>query len=177
MIRLNLPTEPYWLDLPLGVRLHVCPLDTAIYEACRYRAARDAKRIIEERKGAGKDDPVDEDDADGLATFLVTAALARAAIIEWEGVETADGSKIAPINDTTVSDLMRIPLIASEFRRRILEPYEALVSEGNASGPLPDGDMAEAPITAANAKRKVSPAPKANQGATANSARSSGMSR
>ena len=44
MIRLNLPTEPYWLDLPLGVRLLVRPLDTAVYEACRYRAVRNAKR-------------------------------------------------------------------------------------------------------------------------------------
>ena len=29
VIRLNLPTEPYWLDLPPGVRLHVRPLDEA----------------------------------------------------------------------------------------------------------------------------------------------------
>ena len=177
MIRLNLPTEPYWLDLPLGVRLHVRPLDTTIYEACRYRAARDARRIIEERKGASKDDLMDEDDADGLATFLVTSALARAAIIEWEGVETADGSKTAPVNDTTVSDLMRIPLIASDFRRRILEPYEQLVSEGNASGPLPDGDMAEASTIAANAKPKACPAPGAKKAGTANAARSSSMNR
>ena len=175
MIRLNLPTEPYWLDLPLGVRLRVRPLDTAVYEACRYRAARDAKRIIGERKEAGNDAPLDEDDADGLAAFLVTAALARAAIIGWEGVEDADGSGIAPINDTTVSDLMRIPLIASDFRRRILEPYAQLVSEGNASGPLPDGAMAEAPAIAPNAKRKDCPAPKARRDGTANSAPSSGV--
>ena len=172
MIRLNLPTEPYWLDLPLGVRLQVRPLDTAVYEACRYRAARDAKRIIEERKESGNDAPVDEDDADGLATFLVTAALARAAIIGWEGVEDAEGDGIAPVNDTTVADLMRIPLIASDFRHRILEPYEQLVSEGNASGPLPDGDMAEASTTAANAKQKDCPAPGAEKAGTANSARS-----
>ena len=173
MIRLNLPTEPYWLDLPLGVRLRVRPLDTAVYEACRYRAARDAKRIIGERKEAGNDAPVDEDDADGLATFLVTAALARAAIISWEGVEDADGDGIAPVSDTTVSDLMRIPLIASDFRRRILEPYEQLVSEGNASGPLPDGALAEASTIAANAKRKDCSAPGAGKAGTANSAPSS----
>ena len=173
MIRLNLPTEPYWLDLPLGVRLNVRPLDTAVYEACRYRAARDARRIIEERKESGNGVPVDEDNADGLATFLVTAALARAAIIGWEGVEDAQGSGAAPVNDTTVSDLMRIPLIASEFRRRILEPYEQLVSEGNASGPSPDGASAEAPATAANAKRKDCLAPRAGKAGTANSARSS----
>jgi hypothetical protein len=177
MIRLNLPTEPYWLDLPLDVRLHVRPLDTAVYEACRYRAAREAKRRIEERKDSEAIASIDEDDADGLATFLVTAALAKAAIIEWEGVETADGSDIAPVTETTVSDLMRIPLIASEFRRRILEPYEHLVSEGNASGPSPDGALAEAPIIAPNAKRKGCPAPKAKRGRTAGSAPSSGTSR
>jgi hypothetical protein len=177
MIRLNLPTEPYWLDLPLGVRLHVRPLDTAVYEACRYRAAREAKRRIEERKDSENITSIDEDDADGLATFLVTAALANAAIIAWEGVETTDGSDIAPVTETSVSDLMRIPLIASEFRRRILEPYEHLVSEGNASGPLPDGSLAEAPITAPNAKPKACPAPKANPDATASSVPSSDTSR
>jgi len=177
MIRLNLPTEPYWLDLPLGVRLKVRPLDTAVYEACRYRAAREARRIIEERKETGKGSLVDEDDADGLATFLVTAALARAAIMEWQGVEDAEGKGVAPVNDTTVSDLMRVPLIASEFRRRILEPYEALVAEGNAFGPTPNGASAEASTTAPNAKRKGCPAPRAGEDKTASDAPSSDMSR
>ncbi len=170
MIRLNLPTEPYWLDLPLGVRLLVRPLDTAVYEACRYRAAREAKRIIDERERSGDDAPVDEDEADGLATWLVTVALARVAIIDWRGVEDAEGSGPAPVDDTTVSDLMRIPLIASEFRRRILEPYERLVTEGNVSGPTPNGASAAAPTTAENAKRKGSPAPEAHRDGTESSA-------
>ena len=177
MIRLNLPTEPYWLDLPLGVRLLVRPLDTAVYEACRYRAAREAKRIIDERKQAGDDAPVDEDEADGLATWLVTVALARVAIIDWRGVEGAEGSGLAPVDDTTVSDLMRIPLIASEFRARILEPYERLVAEGNASGPTPNGASAAASTTAENAKRKDRPAPEVRRGETANSAPSNDTGR
>lgn len=51
-------------------------------KACRYRAAREAKRRFEERREVereGKTMPeIDEDDADGLATFLVTAVLATA---------------------------------------------------------------------------------------------------
>lgn len=51
----NLPIGPWLHDLPLGVRLRVCPLDTAIHESSRHRAARDAERITGERMEAGSD--------------------------------------------------------------------------------------------------------------------------
>ncbi|MBI1207419.1 MAG: hypothetical protein GC191_09030 [Azospirillum sp.] len=43
MIRLDLPREPHWLDMPHGVRLHVRPLDTATDAAARAAAAADLR--------------------------------------------------------------------------------------------------------------------------------------
>ena len=43
MIRLDLPREPQWLDLPHGVRLLVRPLDTATDAAARAAAVTDLR--------------------------------------------------------------------------------------------------------------------------------------
>ncbi len=43
MIRLDLPREPHWLDLPHGVRLQVRPLDTATDAAARAAAVTDLR--------------------------------------------------------------------------------------------------------------------------------------
>jgi len=45
-LTLDLPTEPYWLDLPRGVRVEIRPITTAVMAAaqaaasCRLGAAR-----------------------------------------------------------------------------------------------------------------------------------------
>ena len=80
MIRINLSPEPQWLDLGHGVRLQLLPLTTALMVATRS-------------------DPAVQDLAantsnDTRAAVFATA-LARRAVVDWEGVGDADGDVIA----------------------------------------------------------------------------------
>ena len=76
MIKLNLDRKPKWLDLGIGVRLLLAPMSTALMIAAR------------------SDDEVQNlpatatNDERGM-TFA--HALARRAVIDWEGVGDADG--------------------------------------------------------------------------------------
>ena len=83
MLRLNLSTEPQWLELGHGVRLLVEPLTTAIMLAARsdpaiVAAASDAKI------SASNDD---------LAR-IVAKAVARIVVKDWEGVGDEDGKPL-----------------------------------------------------------------------------------
>jgi len=40
MLTLDLPTEPYWLDLPRGVRVQIRPVTTAVMAAAQAGSAR-----------------------------------------------------------------------------------------------------------------------------------------
>jgi hypothetical protein len=40
MLTLDLPTAPYWIDLPRGVRVEVKPVTTAIMAAAQAAAQR-----------------------------------------------------------------------------------------------------------------------------------------
>lgn len=40
MLTLDLPTEPYWLDLPRGVRVEIRPVTTSVMAAAQAAAAR-----------------------------------------------------------------------------------------------------------------------------------------
>ena len=45
MLRLNLKKEPYWMDLPSGVRVRVRPLSTAIMNAAQSLVIKQIKEI------------------------------------------------------------------------------------------------------------------------------------
>jgi hypothetical protein len=91
MLRLAIPKEPYWLELPAGVRLRVRPLTTAVMAAAQARAQQAVAELAEQvrtRREAGL--PLDglpdlEEDAEraGLAQLLLIKALARHAILAW----------------------------------------------------------------------------------------------
>ena len=69
MIRLNLSTEPRWVDLLPGLRLKVAPVTTAIMASARSDASLDGL------------------DADGPKEVLAVAmaqAVARRVVTEWE---------------------------------------------------------------------------------------------
>ncbi len=40
MLTLDLPAEPYWFDLPRGVRVEIQPVTTAIMAAAQAAASR-----------------------------------------------------------------------------------------------------------------------------------------
>ena len=110
MIRLNLKREPYWLDVGHGVRLYVAPCTTALVMAAR--AATDG--TASDDRGAG-----------------FVRALARTAILGWEGVGDADGN-IIDVSPERVDALMDIWPIATAFERDYLVPALLLDSEKNA---------------------------------------------
>src|SRR5512132_1040000 len=83
-IRLDLKREPYWLDLAPEVRIRVRPCTTAL-----VMAARASMTTAEPVPGL---DPGD-DNARGAALLK---ALARPAIVEWEGIGDAAGAAISP---------------------------------------------------------------------------------
>ncbi|MDJ0685399.1 MAG: hypothetical protein QNJ84_11910 [Alphaproteobacteria bacterium] len=168
MIRLGLPKEPYWLDMPHGVRLFVRPLTTAIYEAARAKGARLAGQVVGEhaeilQAGGSVEGLPDLEDADavvGLSQFLFAQALAVSAIIRWEGVLAAEGGA-ADVSEETVFDLMRIHSVADDFLHLYTRPHREVIAEGNASRPSPNGASALGRDTAQDAGPKNSAAPTA----------------
>lgn len=124
MIRLSLPKDPYWLDLPHGVRLYVRPMTTAIYEAAHAKGARLANDLVREHVeitlagGAveGLPDLEDKDAVQGLSQFLFARTLAEAAIIRWENVADENGDPVK-VSEKSVSELMRFHRIADAFIR------------------------------------------------------------
>lgn len=167
MVRLSVPKEPYWMDLPHGVRVFVRPCSTAIYEAARAKGQRLVTSLLADHAeitlaGGSVEGLPDLDDADardGLSQYLFTRALATAAIIAWSGVQRADGSGPAEVTEQTVADLMRIHTFAESFLIAYTQPLAEATMEGNVSGPSPSGTSGEGPRTARGAETSDCPAP------------------
>ncbi|WP_316979963.1 hypothetical protein [Shumkonia mesophila] len=159
MIRLDIPKKPYWLEgMPHGLRLFVRPLTTAIYEAARGRGMRLARQLCEEHAEVsaaggiieGLPDLTDGDAVAGLSQFLYAQALARFAILAWEGVLDASG-EAAEVTENAVNELMMIADVAEAFLVAYTRPVAAVVSEGNGSRPSPNGTSAAGRATAKGA--------------------------
>jgi len=90
MLKLDLSNEPAWLDLGHGVRVHLRPLTTALMVAAR-------------------NDPtvqnLPEDTGDEESALAFARALARVAILDWEGVGDADGNPI-PVSAQAIEALL-----------------------------------------------------------------------
>ena len=90
MICLNLKREPHWLDLGHGVRLHVRPCTTALMMAARTEAQRTATSSVSDSEAAG------------IRTAALIKALARLAVLDWEGIGDFAGS-VAPVTPESVT--------------------------------------------------------------------------
>ena len=124
MLTLDLPTTPYWIDLPRGVRVEVKPVTTAIMAAAQAAAAR--------RLGAlrAADPELDPDLAKGLAFALLCKGLARHSIVAWEGIGDAKGNPL-PLTPEAAERLMDLDDMASAFWDRATAPAAAVAAEGN----------------------------------------------
>lgn len=166
MIRLSLPKDPCWIDLPHGVRVLVRPLTTAIYEAARAKGARLAGDLVGEHAEIvmaggsveGLPNLEDRDAVVGLSQFLFAQALAAAAVIRWDGVLSEDGEPME-VSEAAVADLMRYHNIAEEFLVKYTRSHAEAVAEGNASRPSPNGTTAAGRNIAEGAESKDAPAP------------------
>jgi hypothetical protein len=125
MLTLDLPVEPYWLDLPRGVRVELRPVTTAVMAAAQAAAAR---RLAAIRLG---DPDLDPDMARGLSFAFLVKALARHAVTGWEGVGDAAGQPL-PLLPEAVERLMDLDDIAAAFWDQATRPIAAVAAEGNA---------------------------------------------
>jgi hypothetical protein len=105
MLKLNIQTECYWLDLGLGVRVKVRPCTSPIFYAARAFMNKRLTDIGEEYRkrkeiGASLDDLPDVENPEireALAEEYLARGLARSAIVDWEGILEADGNDPAPV--------------------------------------------------------------------------------
>ena len=143
MIRINLSPEPQWLDLGHGVRLLLLPLTTALMVAARSDPAVRALAA-------------DASNDERAAVFA--AALARRAIVDWDGVGDADG-KVLEVSPEGIDALMALYPIFEAFNIRYSAPSLFLDAEKNVSAPLPNGPSAGATATARPARGAAPTAP------------------
>jgi hypothetical protein len=102
MLTLDLPTEPYWLDLPRGVRVEIRPVTTAVMAAAQTAAQRRLAALRE------ADTELDPDLARGLAFAFLAKALARHVVTAWEGVPPTPEAR--PMADSTRRVSVRLSL-------------------------------------------------------------------
>ena len=125
MLTLDLPTTPYWLALPRGVRVEIRPITTAVMAAAQAASARRLTAL----RAAEPD--LDPDMARSLAFAFLVKALARHAVTAWEGIGDAAGKPL-PLSPDAVERLMDMDDIAAAFWDRATSPVVAVATEGNA---------------------------------------------
>lgn len=142
MLTLDLTNQPRWHDLAPGVRLQLRPLTTALMVATRSDSSVEA---------------VPEEASDEERAVAFAKALARRAILVWEGIGDADGNPIDP-SPEAVDALLDIWPIFEAFQLTYVSKGLLLDQEKNVLAPLPSGPSAGASATVKRAKRPVKPA-------------------
>jgi hypothetical protein len=132
MLTLDLTNAPIWCDLVPGVRVKLRPLTTALMVAARSDPA-----IADLPKEARTEE----------AALAMAKALARSAILEWEGIGDAGGEPL-PISPDAIDALLDIWPIFEAFQSLYVAKGLLLDAEKNASSPVPSGSSAGATATA-----------------------------
>ena len=162
MLKLNIQTEPYWLELGLGVRVKVRPCTSPIFYAARAFMNKRLTEIGEEYRkrkeiGASVDDLPQVDNAEireALAEEYLARGLARAAIVDWEGILEADGDATAPVTPEKVDELMTgFWSIAASFSQQYTGVRELIDAEKKDLSAEQNG-------TSGTARNTAKPAPK-----------------
>jgi hypothetical protein len=144
MIRIELSPEPQWLDLGHDVRLKLLPLTTALMVATR------SDPTVQD---------LDPDSSNDTRAAIFAAALARRAVVDWEGVGDLDGNPL-PVNDEGIDALLSLWPIFEAFNLLYVSRGMLLDAEKNASAPLPTGTSVGAKATARSVKSNAKTAPR-----------------
>ena len=144
MLTLDLTNAPQWCELIPGVRVRLRPLTTALMVSARGDPA-----IADLPEGAATEE----------AALLMAKALARRAILAWEGIGDADGNPIDPTPDA-IDALLDIWPAFEAFQTHYVAKALILDAEKNASAPLPTGPTAGAKATARPVQDPVPTAPR-----------------
>jgi hypothetical protein len=144
MLRLDLSNAPHWLDLMPDLRVHLTPLTTALMVAARNDAAVTA---------------LSEDVSDEERALVFAKAIAKIAILDWEGVGDVDGHTI-PVSPEGIDALLDIYPVFEAFQLCYVSKGLLMDAEKNVSAPLPNGSSVGAQATAppASPPRAASPA-------------------
>ena len=144
MIRLDLTSEPRWLDLSHGVRIRLAPLTTALMVAARADLAT-----------AG----LPETATPEALALAMAKALARRAVLDWEGVGDAEGDPLA-LSPEGVDALLDVWPVFEAFQTGYVARGLILDAEKNASAPSPNGPTAGATPTAPRVRKPARTAPR-----------------
>ena len=139
MLKLNLARTPHWLDLGHGVRLHVEPLTSALMMAARADPAVEA---------------LPEDAGNEALALAMAKAVARRAVLDWEGVGDAEGRPL-PVTPEGIDALLEVWPIFEAFQIAYVAKGLVLEQEKNASAPSPNGTSAGATATARPARPRA----------------------
>ena len=144
MLTLDLTNAPRWHDLAPGVRVQLRPLTTAIMVATR------SDPVVES---------LPEEASDEERAVAFAKALARRAVLTWEGIGDADGNPIDP-SPEAVDALLDIWPIFEAFQLTYVSKGLLLDQEKNVSALSLNGPSAGATDTATPAKRRAKTAPR-----------------
>ena len=143
MIRLNLTATPQWLNLAPGLRLLVGPLTTALMVSARADPAIEALP-----EGATQE----------AVALAMAKAVARRAVLDWQGVGDAMGQP-TPVTPEGIDALLEIWPVFEAFQTMYVAKGLILDAEKNVSAPSPIGPSAVATGTARPAKLPAPTAP------------------
>jgi hypothetical protein len=143
MIRLNLTAAPEWLELAPGLRLQVAPLTTALMVSARADATLEA---------------LPEDASQEELALAMAKAVARRAVLDWEGVGDAMGT-IVHVSPDGIDALLEIWPVFEAFQIQYVARGLLLDAEKHASAPSPSGPSAGATPIARPAKGIARTAP------------------
>jgi hypothetical protein len=143
MIRLNLTNTPEWLDLAPGLRLLVGPLTTALMVSARADPA-----IETLPEGASQE----------ALALAMAKAVARRAVLDWEGVGD-DAGNVVPVTPEGIDALLEIWPVFEAFQTQYVAKGLILDAEKNVSAPSPTGPSVGATGTAQPARGRAPTAP------------------
>ena len=132
MLTLDLSNAPFWCNLVPGVRVKLRPLTTALMVAARHDPA-----IADLPKDATTEE----------AALAMAKALARSAILDWEGIGDAECNVIA-VSPEAIDALLDIWPIFEAFQSLYVAKGLLMDAEKNASSPVPNGSSVGATATA-----------------------------
>lgn len=136
MLTLNLTNTPTWLTLAPGVRLHLAPLTTALMVSAR------ADPSVQGLPATASTEEL---------ALAMAKAVARRAVLDWEGVGDADGN-IIPVSPEGIDALLEVWPIFEAFQTDYVSKGLLMDAEKNVSAPLPSGSSAGAQTTAQPAR-------------------------
>ncbi|MBW0159593.1 hypothetical protein [Sedimentimonas flavescens] len=144
MLTLDLTNAPRWHELAPGVRVQLRPLTTALMVATRSDPALEVL-------------PATASDEERAVVFA--KALARRAVLAWEGIGDAMGSPIDP-GPEAIDALLDIWPIFEAFQLAHVSKGLLLEQEKNVSALSPSGVSAGASVTATPATDHAPTAPR-----------------